>query len=100
MGVKIAIYGFGMEYSALSRIDKVPFDILKIDKSFVRQLDDSQRVKGLVKGIIEMAKTLKAEIVAENVENEQQRAILRTLECDKICGPIIGQPITLSEIIG
>ncbi|MBQ3081111.1 MAG: EAL domain-containing protein [Clostridia bacterium] len=100
LGIKIAIYGFGMEYSALSRIDKVPFDILKIDKSFVRQLDDSQRVKGLVKGIIEMAKTLRAEVVAENVETEQQRAILRTLECDKICGSLIGQPITLSEIIG
>lgn len=100
LGVKIAVYNFGMEYSALSRIDKVEFDILKIDKSFVKQLDDSQRVKGLVKGIIEMAKTLRAEVVAENVETDAQRAILRTLECDKISGTLIGQPITLSEIIG
>ena len=99
LGVKIAVYNFGMEYSALSRLDKLTFDILKIDKSFVRQLDDSQRVKGLVKGIIEMAKTLGLEIVAEDVQTESQRAILRTLECDKICGALIGQPITFSEIV-
>lgn len=99
LGVKLAVYNFGMEYSALSRLDKVKLDMLKIDKSFVRQLEDSQRTKGIVKAMIEMAKGLGLEVVAENVESEQQRAILRTMECDKICGPIIGQPITFSEII-
>lgn len=99
LGVKIAVCGFGMEYSSLSRLDKMEFDILKIDKSFVKQIDDSQRVKGLVKGIIEMAKSIGVEIVAEEVETEKQRALLRTLECDKITGPLIGQPVTLREIV-
>lgn len=100
LGVKISVYNFGMEYSALSRLDKLKFDILKIDKSFVKQLDDSQRIKGLVKGILEMAKSLGVETVAEDVQTESQRAVLRTLECDKICGSLIGQPITFSEIVG
>jgi len=97
LGVRLAIDDFGTGYSSLSYLRQFPFDILKIDKSFV---DAGERVndKELTRAIIELGRTLQMEIVAEGIEAVEQLARLRALACELGQGYYFARPLERSGI--
>jgi diguanylate cyclase (GGDEF)-like protein/PAS domain S-box-containing protein len=98
LGLRIAIDDFGTGYSSLSYLERFPFDILKIDKSFVDALDDPEREKDLTSAIVRIAKMLGLEIVAEGVERREQLDRLLTLECDLGQGYLFDRPLSVEQV--
>ncbi|MCP5373460.1 MAG: EAL domain-containing protein [Hyphomicrobiales bacterium] len=92
IGVAIAVDDFGTGYSALSYLRQFPVSKLKVDKSFVRELETNESDVRLVETIIGMADGLGLDLIAEGVETPRQRDILRDLGCRFIQGYFIGRP--------
>jgi diguanylate cyclase (GGDEF)-like protein len=92
LGVSIAIDDFGTGFSSLSRLRRLPADVLKIDRSFVTDLTDGGSSSSLVSSIIELARTLGLDVIAEGVETEEQRAALRNLQCAQAQGYLFARP--------
>ncbi|MAY39822.1 MULTISPECIES: putative bifunctional diguanylate cyclase/phosphodiesterase [Spongiibacter] len=86
LGVKLSLDDFGTGYASLSYLKRYPFDILKIDRSFVHDIDRSGDSMTLVNAIIAMAHSFNMSVIAEGVENLQQRRLLRDHHCDKVQG--------------
>jgi len=94
LGLKLAIDDFGTGYSSLSYLRQLPFDMLKIDKSFLGGThQDQQRDEDLEKVIVELGKTLNLEIVAEGIEREDQLTRLQDLMCDLGQGYLFAEPM-------
>ena len=98
LGVCLALDDFGTGYSALSSLKLLPFDRLKIDRSFVQDLQHDLNDRALAKAIIAMGRSLKLEIIAEGVETPAQLAFLREEGCDEIQGYLIGAPMSAEEL--
>ena len=81
LGIKIALDDFGKGYSSLSYLTQFPFDVIKIDKSFIRNMHNSDRDYHIAKSIIYLAKGLQIKVVAEGVETIQQLKILQKEQC-------------------
>jgi EAL domain-containing protein (putative c-di-GMP-specific phosphodiesterase class I) len=94
LGVSVAIDDFGCGYSSLSYLKKLPVDVLKIDRSFVQDIDSEPSDEAIVAGIVALAKTLDMTTVAEGVETESQRAILKRLGCDGYQGYLAATPLS------
>ena len=84
--MKLSLDDFGTGYASLSYLKRYPFDILKIDRSFVHDIDRSGDSMTLVNAIIAMAHSFNMSVIAEGVENLQQRRLLRDHHCDKVQG--------------
>ncbi|GAB2884114.1 sensor domain-containing protein [Nocardioides pacificus] len=97
LGVQIAIDDFGTGYSSLSRLRTLPVDVLKIDRSFVRDLDSASG-RATVAAIIDLGHALDASVVAEGVETEEQLRILRSFGCDTVCGFLLARPVHPDDI--
>ena len=80
-GVRIALDDFGTGYSSLAYLDQLPLNVLKIDRSFLQQLDKNNRSAGLIRSIIYIAKELDLEVVAEGVENQEQEQFIKSVGC-------------------
>jgi EAL domain-containing protein (putative c-di-GMP-specific phosphodiesterase class I) len=93
LGVNTAIDDFGTGYSALSYLRKLTCSVLKIDQSFVHDIDTDPKAAALVRSIIDMAHNLHMGVVAEGVETKEQLAILRGFGCDLIQGYLASRPI-------
>lgn len=94
LGVKLSLDDFGTGYSSLSYLKRFPFDKVKIDQSFVRDVTTSHSDAVLVKVIISMAHGLGLKVVAEGVETEAQCEVLRINACDEIQGYFFSKPIS------
>jgi diguanylate cyclase (GGDEF)-like protein len=92
MGVKISLDDFGTGYSSLSYLRRIPFDELKIDKSFICDIDSDEQTKRIMSPLIDLAHSFNLKVVAEGIENREQLDILRNCGCDKIQGYLIGKP--------
>nr|WP_184692728.1 EAL domain-containing protein [Rhizobium leguminosarum] len=99
IGVSLALDDFGTGYSSMSYLADLPLDKLKIDQSFVRRMTGAQGVLEIVKAIVFLARGLNLEIVAEGVEGEGEKALLRQLECQTGQGYLFGKPQLASEMI-
>jgi predicted signal transduction protein with EAL and GGDEF domain len=99
LGVRIAIDDFGTGFSSLSYLRRLPADVLKIDRSFVSDLPDSRSSAGLVASIIELARTLQLDVVAEGVETEEQRHCLADLGCGLAQGYLFARPRPAEECL-
>jgi diguanylate cyclase (GGDEF)-like protein/PAS domain S-box-containing protein len=93
MGLRIAIDDFGTGFSSLSYLAKLPVDTLKIDRSFIVNMDPGREGTALVATIISLAHALKLKVVAEGVETPEQLRILRVLRCDEYQGFLFGKPV-------
>jgi diguanylate cyclase (GGDEF)-like protein len=98
LGVKIALDDFGTGYSSLSYLRAFPFDKIKIDQRFVRDIDASPENQAIVRAVISLARDLGMRVTAEGVENEQQAAMLAGLGCAEVQGFLYSRPIPSDEI--
>ena len=98
MGVAIAIDDFGTGYSALSHLQLFPLTTLKIDKSFVQNIDKDDCNTSLLPSIVAIAKSFNLNVVAEGVETEEQLAALGAMECDELQGYFFSRPLPDDEI--
>ncbi|MDX1294684.1 MAG: EAL domain-containing protein [Sulfurimonadaceae bacterium] len=97
MGIEIAIDDFGTGYSSLSYLKKLPVNKLKIDRSFVMDLEDDTDDRALTRTIITMAASLNLEVVAEGVESEYQREFLLEEGCEYAQGYFFSKPVPVEE---
>ncbi len=98
MGIRTAIDDFGTGYSSLSHLASMPFDLLKIDRSFINKLGIDNAHTTITRSIIQMAKSLEMEVLAEGVETELQKKILEDNMCDLIQGNLISVPVSADKI--
>jgi diguanylate cyclase (GGDEF)-like protein len=99
MGVKISIDDFGTGYSSLSYLRKLPIDKIKIDRSFIMEVDSNDSDLTIVKSIIELSHGLGKRVLAEGVETEKQLQLLRNLSCDAVQGFFISKPVPEVELV-
>ncbi len=97
-GVQISIDDFGTGYSSLAYLRRFPIDTLKIDIAFIRDITSNPDAATIVRAIMQMAHSLKLEVVAEGVETEAQLAVLRSQGCDYIQGYYYSRPLAMPEI--
>ena len=92
-GVRIAIDDFGTGYSSLSYLRRLKIDTLKVDQTFVREIESSADDVAIVQAIVALARSLKLTVIAEGVERDGQLEILRELRCDEWQGHRAGKPL-------
>jgi len=97
MGLKLALDDFGTGYSSLSYLMKLPFDKLKIDQSFIRNLKTETKGTAIVAAIISMSHSLGMSVIAEGVEEEEHMRILLPMQCDQVQGYYISRPLPASK---
>jgi EAL domain-containing protein (putative c-di-GMP-specific phosphodiesterase class I) len=97
LGVRIAIDDFGTGYSSLSYLRRLPADIIKIDRSFVTDLAGDGAAHALVSSIVELARSLNLDVVAEGVETDVQRTVLESLSCTHAQGFLFARPRPAEE---
>ena len=93
MGMKVAIDDFGTGYSSLSYLNNFPSDMLKIDKSFIDQMNLSDASRQYVAMIISIGHILNLKVISEGVESQDQVAVLKSIGCDYIQGFVWGRPM-------
>ncbi|MEL1262997.1 sensor domain-containing protein [Pseudoxanthomonas putridarboris] len=94
MGVPLSIDDFGTGYSSLSHLHRLPISELKLDMSFVRDLEHSASARSLTTSILRIGESLSLKVVAEGVENEAQRAVLAGLNCAVLQGYFVSRPLS------
>jgi diguanylate cyclase (GGDEF)-like protein/PAS domain S-box-containing protein len=97
LGVRIAMDDFGTGYSSLSYLQSFPFDKIKIDKTFISNLDRNAQSAAIVRAVLGLGRNLNLTTVAEGVENPDQIAILRREGCDELQGFLIGRPQPIAD---
>lgn len=97
-GVRIAIDDFGTGHSGLSRLQSIPFDEIKVDRRFVRCLEESPDSRSILGAMIGLGQRLGSPVVAEGVETPGQAEALRSLGCDLAQGWLFGHPVPASQV--
>lgn len=93
LGIEIALDDFGTGYSSLSYLRRLPIDYLKIDRSFIQDVTEDYRSAELVKTIVQLAKSLELDVVAEGIETKEQLQLMQTFGCTEAQGYYIGRPV-------
>lgn len=98
IGITVAIDDFGTGYSSLSHLKRFPLDVIKIDRSFVRDIPEDEEDKAITSLIISMGKHLHLQVVAEGVETKAQLEFLKEKGCDQYQGYYFSRPLTTNDI--
>jgi diguanylate cyclase (GGDEF)-like protein len=99
LGVRIAIDDFGTGYSSLAYLKRFPLDVLKIDRSFVKEVDTDPADAAIAATVIAMARTLGLDVVAEGVERESQLVLLRGHGCRFVQGYLLSRPVAADAFL-
>jgi len=99
IGIRFSLDDFGTGYSSLSYLKRFPFDTVKIDRSFVKNVDSAPDSAAITKAIIAIAKHLNLKVIAEGVETEQEFKFLKENGCDQIQGYLIAPPLPEKSLI-
>lgn len=99
LGIKLHIDDFGTGYSSLSQLQRLRMDVLKVDRAFTAELDNSREGKVFFQAIVSMAHALGMTVVAEGVETARQMQILRELNCDEVQGYFVSKPVS-AQVMG
>jgi EAL domain-containing protein (putative c-di-GMP-specific phosphodiesterase class I) len=99
LGVHLSIDDFGTGYSSLAYLRQLPAKEIKIDRSFVLDLERSGDARAVVDGVVKLAHALGKRVVAEGVETVKQRRILTELGCDELQGYLFAQPMTADDLL-
>ena len=97
-GVRVAIDDFGTGHASLSRLSRMPVDMLKIDRAFIRGVADDSGNRAIVEGVIGMARAFDLTVVAEGVETADQLAALRELGADVAQGYLLAEPVAAGAV--
>ncbi|MDX1698453.1 MAG: EAL domain-containing protein, partial [Thiohalobacterales bacterium] len=103
MGVRLSLDDFGTGYSSLSYVMNLPIDKLKIDRSFIMNMEQDKRGAAIVSAIIAMSHSLGLSVIAEGVERESHMQLLKTMHCDIVQGFHVSRPLTadrFEQLIG
>ena len=95
--IRVAMDDFGTGYSSLAYLQRMPIQLLKIDMSFIREMDRNPDDQTIVKTIIAMAHTLNIEVIAEGVERVEQLDLLKSFGCDLAQGFLFSKPVPAEE---
>lgn len=98
LGVRIGIDDFGTGFSTLKSMLEVPADTVKLDRCFIRNVENSSKRRAVVRSAINLAHDLGMEVVAEGVETKEERAFLRAADCDSIQGYLVSPPMPISRL--
>jgi EAL domain-containing protein (putative c-di-GMP-specific phosphodiesterase class I) len=98
LGVVVAIDAFGTGYSSMSYLQRFPVDKLKIDMSFIRDLQNSSDDASIVRAIISLAHGLRLKVIADGVESPAQLTILKRLGCDQYQGFLCSPAISAADV--
>jgi EAL domain-containing protein (putative c-di-GMP-specific phosphodiesterase class I) len=98
LGIRIAMDDFGTGYSSLSYLRSFPFDKVKIDQSFVREMATNEDAAAIVRAVLGLGASLGIAITAEGVETEEQLTGLKAEGCDALQGYLFSRPIPAAEI--
>ncbi len=99
LGVRLSLDDFGTGYSSLDVLRQIPFDKIKLDKSFVEDLESNPQSRAILHAIIALAKSLDIPALVEGVETEHQLAFLRAAGCKKVQGYLTGRPVPDEELV-
>jgi EAL domain-containing protein (putative c-di-GMP-specific phosphodiesterase class I) len=97
LGVRVALDDFGTGYSSLGYLRRLPVDVLKIDRSFVEEVEHSDEARALARSIVHIGRTLRLETIAEGIETSAQAAALLAMGCELGQGYHFAQPMTPSH---
>ena len=98
LGVRVSMDDFGTGYSSLSYLRRFPFDKIKIDQSFIRNLDDSSDCLAIVRAVLGLGRSLGMSVVAEGVETEEQFELLHREGCEQVQGYLFSKPQPIAAI--
>jgi diguanylate cyclase len=98
-GIGWSLDDFGTGYSSLSSLKNLPFEQIKIDQSFVRELLTDPRNRAIVETILRLSESLGLSVIAEGVETEAQRAALEAAGCTRFQGYLFGRPVPVGELL-
>lgn len=99
LGYGLSLDDFGTGYSSLSHLRQLPVDTIKIDRSFIEDLNENRQDRVMVAGIIELAAHLDMRVLAEGVEQQEQLDVLDSLGCDEAQGFYIGRPMSAEMFV-
>jgi EAL domain-containing protein (putative c-di-GMP-specific phosphodiesterase class I) len=98
LGVTLMLDDFGTGYSTLSQLRRSPFDVVKVDRSFIAGLRDGGEDRALVVGILSLAHALGKTVVAEGIESSRQLRELRVARCDTAQGFLLSRPVPADRL--
>jgi EAL domain-containing protein (putative c-di-GMP-specific phosphodiesterase class I) len=99
IGIQLVIDDFGIGYSSLNRLMNFPIDCLKVDQSFVRNIEQDSAKAAIVAAVIAMAEGMNMRVIAEGVETEAQLAFLRNKHCHVVQGHLISKPLSSRQTL-
>jgi EAL domain-containing protein (putative c-di-GMP-specific phosphodiesterase class I) len=97
--IKVAIDDFGTQPSSLAYLQHFDVSELKLDPVFIANIENNHKTRGIIQAVIELAHVLELNVVAEGVENEDQRKVLTELGCDQMQGFLISRPVPEERLI-
>ena len=98
LGFKILLDDFGTGYSSLSYLHRFPIDVLKIDKSFINNVQEHENNRAIIKTIIDLATNLEMATVGEGIEQEQDAKLLQRLDCNYGQGYFFAKPMPAENV--